>query len=487
MPRFTYHAAIPILALAGFLSACTVGPDFLEPPAPATRNFTTGGDQIKTEDQHVVPGQKVSAEWWKAFQSPQLDDVMQKALDGNNTLAGAKATLAQAQEQINAAAGSLWPQLSFGGTVGRQKYGKSLFGPSDITIPPFTYYTVGPQVSYLLDLAGGERRGVEQDEALAQFQSYETDAVRLSLTGNVVAQALGIASAKAQIAAIQQIIADDRRNVDLVEKARAAGSGTLTDVLSAQSQLAADQTLLPPMEQQLSVATHALSILTGKAPADWQPPDFTFAQLHLPSELPLSLPSELVRERPDIMAAEAQLHAASAAIGVATANLYPSINLSANVTQQMLTPGNLFNPAANAWALMAGLTAPIFSGGTLEAEKRGAEDAWQAALANYQQTVLQSFGQVADVLKALEHDGQQIKAQQYALKTAQSSLKLARTSYKEGNIGILQVLDAERDYNEAQLAMARVQAQRYQDTALLYLALGGGSLPPQHAELSPSP
>jgi NodT family efflux transporter outer membrane factor (OMF) lipoprotein len=224
------------------------------------------------------------------------------------------------------------------------------------------------------------------------------------------------------------------------------------------------------------VATHALSILVGKAPADWQPPDFTFKNVHLPPELPLRLPSELVHERPDIMAAESQLHAASAAIGVATANLYPSITLSANVTQQALSPGNLFNPASNAWALAAGLTAPIFSGGTLQAEKRGAEDAYQAALANYQQTVLQSFGQVADVLKAIEHDDAEIKAQRHALDTARSALKLARTSYKDGNSGILQVLDAERQYNEAQLAMTRVQAQQYQDTALLFLALGGGSL-----------
>ena len=467
---------ISILILTGFLSACAVGPDFSEPAAPPAKSFTAEGDQISIEGQHVVIGEKVSAEWWKAFQSPQLDDVMQKALADNNTIAGAKATLAQAQEQITAASGSLFPQVSFGGAAGRQKYGKSLFGPSDITIPPFTYYTVGPEVSYLLDFAGGERRGVEQEEALAQFQSYEADAIRLSITGNVVAQALGIASARAQIAAIEQIIADDRRNLDLVEKSRAAGAATLTDVFSAQSQLASDQTLLPPMEQQLSVATHALSILTGKAPADWQPPDFTFAQLHLPAELPLSLPSELAHQRPDILAAEAQLHAASAAIGVATANLYPSITLSADVTQQFLSPGNLFNPASMAWALAAGLTAPIFSGGTLQAEKRAAEDAYQATLSNYQQTVLESFGQVADVLKALEHDSQEIKAQHYALETAQSSLKLARTSYKEGNIGVLQVLDAERQSNEAELAMARVQAGRYQDTALLFLALGGGSL-----------
>jgi NodT family efflux transporter outer membrane factor (OMF) lipoprotein len=421
-------------------------------------------------------GKKVPVDWWQAFQSSQLNDVMQQALAGNRNLASMQATLSEAQAQVQSASGALDPQLSLGGNVGRQKYGKSLFGPSSFQIPPFTYYSVGPQVSYLLDFAGGKRRGIEQEKALAQYQEYETQATKLSLTGNVVSQVIGIASAKTQIAVIEQISADDQKNIALIKKARTIGSATLPDLLSGQSQLAADQALLPSLQQQLSVARHALAILVGQAPANWQVPDFNFAEFHLPAELPLSLPSELVRQRPDIMASESQLHAASAAIGIASANFYPSLTLSANMTQQALSPAKLFDVSSNAWALAGGLTAPLFNGGTLTAQKHAAEDAYQSALANYQQVVLQSFGQVADVLKALEHDDQQIKTVQRALDTAELTLKLTQTSYQLGNIGVPQILDAQRQYHESALSLARAQVQQFQDTALLYLALGGGTL-----------
>jgi len=478
MHSSTHHSMklLTSFILTAFLSACTVGPNFVAPQPPATQNFTQEGDQLNTDSQHLVMGKKVSADWWLAFQSPQLNDVMQQAMAGNHNLASMQATLLEAQAQVEAASGALDPQVSLGASAGRQKYGKSLFGPSDFHIPPFTYYSVGPQVSYLLDFAGGKQRGIEQQKALAQYQVYQTSAAKLALTGNVVSQVMEITSAKAQIAVIEQIIADDQKSIALIQTAKAIGSATLPDLLSAQSQLEADQALLPALQQQLSTATHALAVLVGQAPADWHAPNFTFAEFHLPSELPLSLPSELVRERPDIMAAESQLHAASAAIGVATANLYPSLTLSANMTQQALTPAKLFDISSNAWALAGGLSAPLFNGGTLRAQKHAAEDAYQSALANYQQVVLQSFGQVADVLKALEHDDQQIQAQKRTLNTAESTFKLTQTSYQLGNTGVPQVLYAERQYHEAALTMVRAQIQQYQDTALLYLALGGGTL-----------
>jgi NodT family efflux transporter outer membrane factor (OMF) lipoprotein len=466
---------VTVIGCALLVSACASGPDFVAPQPPRTQKYTIEGDDNLTGAQRIVHGQKPMKEWWRAFRSPALDQVMARALTDNNDLAATRARLARAREQVDAVAGALWPQVSLDAVAGRQKYGVALFGPSDITIPPFTYYTLGPQVTYLLDFAGGERRAVEEQKALAEYQTYQFDAFRLSLTGNVMAQALGIASAKAQLAVMEDIIANDRMNVDLVQIARNIGSATLVDVLSAQSQLAGDQALLPSLRQQLSIAEHALAILVGKAPADWHTPAFELSAFSLPSDLPLSLPSELVRARPDIRASEKQLHAATAAIGVATANLYPSITLTANTLQESLTLGNLFNASANTWAFAAGLTAPIFNGGALRAKKRAAEDAYLAALADYKQVILESFGQVADVLKALEHDAEQIDAQQHALETAQSSLKLARLSYRAGNIGILQVLDAERLFNQARLGLTRSHVQRYQDTALLYLALGGGS------------
>jgi NodT family efflux transporter outer membrane factor (OMF) lipoprotein len=247
-----------------------------------------------------------------------------------------------------------------------------------------------------------------------------------------------------------------------------------TDVVSAQRQLAADETQQPGPQQLLDVAKHALAVLVGRAPAEWSPPDFDLASLTLPDPLPVSLPSELVHQRPDILAAEAQLHAASAKIGVATAQLYPDITLSGTLGAAALNPGSLFSPASLVWSIAAGLAAPIFDGGTREAERRAALAAFKAAAADYQLTVLQAFGQVADILRALAHDGQLLAAQQHALEAASESVRLQQLSYSAGGSGVLPLLDAQRQYEQARLGYARAQAQRYQDTLQLLVAMGGG-------------
>jgi NodT family efflux transporter outer membrane factor (OMF) lipoprotein len=418
-------------------------------------------------------GKKIEGDWWVAFQSPALNDVIALALTGNQDIESAKARMAQAEEAVTAAEGALLPQISLGGTAGRQKYGAALFGPLDIGIPPFTYYTAGPSVSFPLDLFGGERRTVEEKKAFLAYQRYALDAAYQSLTAHVTAEALAVAAAQAQTDALNKIIADDQRNVKLVQTAMEAGSGTKVELVSAQSQLAADRTLLPDLRQQQSTARHALAILTGKAPAEWSPPDFTLADFTAPSEIPVSLPSALVHRRPDILAAEAQLHVASAAIGVATANLYPKIDLMGTVTQQALTPGLLFNSVGNAWSLAANITQPIFDGGRLSAERRAAIDNYKAMLASYRQTILTAFGDVADRLQAVANDADRQQAQHAAVQTAAESLDLARRSFQAGNSGILDVIDAERRYAQAQLGLARAQSQRLLGIAQLYLALGG--------------
>jgi NodT family efflux transporter outer membrane factor (OMF) lipoprotein len=254
------------------------------------------------------------------------------------------------------------------------------------------------------------------------------------------------------------------------------GSVSKTDVLTADSQLASDETLLPPLDHQLAVARHALAVLVGQTPADWSPPDFDLGEIKLPRELPVSLPSELIHHRPDILAAEAQLLAATAAVGIATANLYPQITLTASGGQQTLpSTWRLFDRSSSAWSLISGLTAPIFDGGTLRADRRAAIDELHASAERYQQTVLESFGQVADVLDALSQDARTLAAQTRALAVAQSSLELSRESYGAGNTGILQVLDAQRQRQQAQLGFVRAQAQQYLDTTQLFLALGGGA------------
>jgi NodT family efflux transporter outer membrane factor (OMF) lipoprotein len=466
---------LPLLS-AFLLSGCTLGPDFKTPEPPKVGGYAAKGDAPAPDDQRVALGKAIESDWWTGFRSPALDDTVRLALSGNLDIEEARQRMAEAEEQVNVAEGALLPQVSLGATAGRQKYGKSLFGPLDIAIPPFTYYSVGPTVSFPLDLFGGQRRTVEEQQAFLEYEHHELDAAYQSLTAHVAAEALALAAARAQIEIVQAIINDDQRNVDLVQQAITSGSGTRVQLVSVQSQLAQDRALLPDLRQNESSARHALTILTGKAPAEWSPPDFTLAQFTIPAELPVSLPSELVHRRPDILASEAQLHVASAAIGVATANLYPNISLSGTVTQQALTPGGMFNSVNNAWSIAANLTQPIFDGGRLSAQKRAAMDNYLAQLASYRQTILNAFGEVADRLQALANDADRVKAQASAAETAAQSLELARDSYQAGNSGILDVIDAERRYGQAQLALSHAKAQRLLDTTQLYLAAGSAKI-----------
>jgi NodT family efflux transporter outer membrane factor (OMF) lipoprotein len=316
-------------------------------------------------------------------------------------------------------------------------------------------------------------RSVEQQYALAEVRKHQLEAAYLAVTGQAVMQALAIASARAQITTLETILGQDRDNLKLVQTAFDDGSVARIDVVSAQSQIANDMALLPPLRQELTKAHHALSVVLGQPPANELPADVDLAQITLPLELPVSLPSELAHRRPDILAAEAQLHAATSAVGVAESNLYPKIQLTATLGQQAVKAGQLFDSADTAWSVLSGLTAPLFDGGTLHAEKRAAVAAMHAAAASYEQTVLEAFGQVADMLEALNHDAEQLDAQVQAQEAAQSSLELARASYAEGNTGVLQVLDAERSYQQARLGYVRAVAQRYLDTVQLFLALGG--------------
>jgi NodT family efflux transporter outer membrane factor (OMF) lipoprotein len=467
------------MALA-WLAACTVGPDFIRPPAPADHGYLAPGEQGQaehsdiTDQQREAPGQRISGDWWTLFHSSDLDRVVKQAIAGNGDLAAAQSSLIRAQQQVVAAGGALYPQVDLSAAIDRERVNLTAATGAVTPTPVYNLYQVGPTITYALDLFGGLQRRVEQTGALAEVAGYQLDATYLALTGDVVVQALTIASLRAQIRATEDIIADDRQNLDLVRTAKAAGSTTEVDVLHAESQLANDRTLLPPLRQRLVVARHALAALVGQAPADWSPPDFDLDALQLPQDLPVSLPSALVRQRPDVLAAEAALHSASAAVGVATAAMYPDIALSANLLQEALFPGHLFQVASTAASVGAGVTAPLFHGGTLQAEKASAEADYRTALARYQQTVVRSFTQVADILQALANDADELAAQKRALASAEASLSLTRLSYSVGNVGVLQVLDAERQYQQARLGAVRAQAQRYLDTAQLFLAMGGG-------------
>jgi len=474
-PRVPGPRAIVLACVLGF-GGCAAGPDFVRPTAPSAARYTV--DTLRGEDasasdsvQHIALGREIEHDWWTLFGSDAIDQLVKQAVAHNRSLAASTATLKQARELALAQAGSRYPKLDLTAGAGRQQYGNEFLG--GFKIPPFTYFAVGPTVSYALDYTGGVARGVEQRFALAEEERHRLDAAYLAVTGQAVLQTLAIASARAQIATVETILAQDRDNLRLVQTAFDNGSVAREDVVSAQSQIANDMTLLPSLRQDLATARHALSVVLGQGPASELPPDVDLAQITLPRQVPVSLPSELAHCRPDILAAEARLHAATSAVGVAQSNLYPKIELSATAGQQSLQADQLFDRASNAWSLIAGLTAPIFDGGTLRAEKRAAVEAMHASAADYEQTVLEAFAQVADLLEALDHDAEQLDAQAQAQQAAQSSLDLARASYREGNAGVLLVLDAERSYQRARLGYVRAVAQRYLDTVQLFLALGG--------------
>jgi NodT family efflux transporter outer membrane factor (OMF) lipoprotein len=477
------------LAAAALLGGCAVGPNFHRPGAPATAAYRPPGESrpvgsaaaaaqqrapaVGPYAQQILLGAPAVADWWTLFGSPQLDELMRRALADNHDLAAAKATLTQARELVAAQTGRLFPQVGLQASSGRQKYGKEFLGSLVASVPPFTYESFGANVSYTLDYDGATARSIEQQKALEQYERNELDAARLMLTGDVASEAVIIAATRGEIRAAAELLSEDRDNVRLVRTAFDNGSVSKLDVLTAQSQLASDQTLLPPLYQQLAAARHALAVLLGRSPAEWSQPDLELTDLRLPRQLPVSVPSQLVRRRPDILAAEAQLHAATAAVGVATANLYPQINLTATLGQQALTPGKLFDASSTAWSLIAGLTQPIYEGGTLRAERRASLDALHASAERYQQVVLDSFGQVADLLDALDHDAQLVAAQANARDTSQASLELSRQSYQAGNTGILQVLDAQRERQRAELGFLEAQSHQYLDTVQLMLAVGG--------------
>ena len=466
-----------LIGLAGIVGACTVGPDFLSPKEPEQQAYTEK-NSAEHGAQHFAMGQEIKADWWALFHSPELDGVVQQAIAGSPTLLQAKATLAQAQQQTAAAEGGLYPQANLDANAVRQRLDFAAEGiPSIPGFPQFKefdVFSIGPSVRYDLDLWGGTRRLIEERQAQAEYQGYQLAAAYLTLTSNAVMQAVNVAAIRAELGAAQDIIASDEQNLKLVKGEMEAGEATLIDVESAQSQLDNDRAQIPPLRQQLSVARHGLALLVGTTPAQWSPPDFDLDKLELPAELPVSLPSQLVHQRPDILSAEAQLHAATAAVGVATAQLYPNISLTAAYEQIAINPNAFILPQSNAWNIGIGLAQPLFRGGELTAQKEAAIQAVNAADAGYKQVVLQSFNQVANALTGLQHDAELLAAQRRALDTAQRSLKLTRDSYQGGNIGILLVLDAQRRYQQARVGFVRAEAQRRLDTVTLFAAMGGG-------------
>lgn len=466
----TMRTTVALAALSAGLAACTVGPNFDRPVDPKVSSYLMAGDAPLSATPKMLQGQAPAGRWWTAFRSPELDATVDQALSDSPTLEEANAALAQARAQAGVVKGAAGVQADANAGVQRERVNIAGFGLSGFPSPTFWLYSVGTGVGYDLDLAGGNRRMIEGAKARAEAQGWRTDAAYLSLSANVVVEAVTIASLRAQIAALEQAVRDDKDTVELTRKAIAAGGAAPANQVGATTQLAQDSALLPPLRQQLSEARHRLALLVGRAPSEWAAPDFDLSKLEAPAEIPVSLPSAMVHDRPDIRAAEADLHAAVADVGVQTAKLYPDVRLSGSIEQGALTPGNILSYGYSGWNLGPQLSVPVFHAGALRAGREAARAQAQAALARYKGVVLNAFVQVADVLEALAHDEEALKAEGLAVDSATSNLNDARLSFREGGGTLLELIDAQRQLNQARRAHAAALGQKYVDTARLFAA-----------------
>jgi NodT family efflux transporter outer membrane factor (OMF) lipoprotein len=478
--RNTYSAATLIAALA--VAGCAVGPDFHPPEAPATARYTPALLPAETvsvpessglgqfgASQHFVSGQDIPAQWWTLFHSEPLDQLMRSAIADSPTLAAAQAALRQARENLAVQRGNLiFPAVD--ANLGVERSNVLLGFPGTI----YTVDSASVSVSYKLDIFGGSRRTLEAFRSQIDYQDFQLEAAYLTLTSNIVTTVVQEASLRAQIVAVREILAAQEKQLGVIDRQFQLGGVSKADVLAQRTQVAQTRALLPPLDKQLAQTRHRLAVLTGKLPSEAVLPDFEMTSISLPEQLPVSLPSSVVRQRPDIRAAEALLHQASAQIGVATANLYPQISLSGNYGSEALKPSDLFSAPSVAWTLLGGLVQPLFHGGALNAQRRGAVAAYDQAEAQYRETVLLAFQDVADTLRALEEDALALKTQADAEVTAREALDLTQRQFKLGAVSFLTLLNAQRQYQQTHISLVQAEAARYTDTAALFQALGGG-------------
>lgn len=473
--------SVAIFALAG----CAVGPNFREPAAPGVDRYTTAplpnstatADTAGGDAQRFLEGENVPQRWWTTFGNAELDRRVQQAFQHSPSITAAQAALRQAEETAKAARGSLFPSLDANLGATRAKQSAAQFaglGGGAVTSKPFTVYNAGVSVGYVFDIFGGVRRGIEAQQAQADVSRAQLDATYLTLAANVITASLQEASLREQVKATREIVDSLKQELDIARKQQAIGAKSLSDTLAVRSQLAATEATLPPLEKQLSATQNQLATYLGVTPAQLQLQPVTLADVTLPADIPVSLPSTVVAQRPDIRAASAQLHAATAAVGVATADMLPKLTLNGSLTSQSLTESGLFAAGSGGWSIGLGLLQPLFHGGQLLHQKRAAEAGMDAALAGWQQTVLVAFQNVADSLQALDYDAQSLRAQSISAQDAEKLLLLTRTQYRVGAVDYLTLLSAERQYQQARIAEIAARASRLADTAALYAALGGG-------------
>jgi NodT family efflux transporter outer membrane factor (OMF) lipoprotein len=471
------------LALLLLIGGCAVGPNFKQPAAPQDAGYATtplpdslpaGTGASAGEAQRFAQGSDVAGDWWTLFHSAQLDELIAQSLAGNPDLKAAQAALSVARENVLAQRGAYYPSVAGGFAASRQRQSGQIAPTPNSNIFLYNLFTPEVTVAYVPDVFGLNRRTVESLSAQQQEARFQMIATYNTLIANVVVTAIQGSSVRLQIEATRELLDAESSTLKIVEYQLAKGYASRLDVAAQEAQLAQVAATLPPLLKQQAQLRDLLAALVGRFPNQAPAGDLQLASLQLPEELPVSLPSALVAQRPDVRQAEANLHDASAKIGIAIANRLPNIQLTANAGSTALALNQLFTEGTGFWSIGAAATAPLFQGGTLLHQERAAKAAYDEAAEQYRSTVLSAFQNVADTLVALEQDAAGLKAASAATDAARVTLDLAQEQWQRGYAGYLALLSAQQSYQQARIGLVQAQAARYADTAALFQALGGG-------------
>jgi len=466
-----------------FTSACVVGPRFKKPaapdvsgytPAPITTTTTATPNVAGGEAQHLAEGGDIPGDWWTLFHSKPLNDLIERALKANPDLKAAQAALLVARENVLAQRGAYYPSVSGSFSATRAKTSYEVSPVPNASVFQYSLFTPEVSVSFVPDVFGLNRRTVESLKAQQEQARFALAATNITLSSNVAAAVIQEASLRAQVDATNELIKINTNMLDILRSQYAKGYASELDVAAQESQLAQVAATLPPLLKQLAQQRDLLAVLAGGFPDKDLPEKFELSNLQLPQELPVSIPSKLVEQRPDVRQAEENLHSASALIGVARANRLPSFNLTGDIGSMALAFGNIFAAGNGFRDVSAGVTQPIFQGGTLMHRERAARAAYVQADEQYRSTVLTAFQNVADTLNALQQDADGLKAAAASKDAAAVTLDLARKQFQAGYVNYLGLLSAEQAYQQAVINLAQAEGNRYADTAALFQALGGG-------------
>ncbi len=481
-PRFgtaNHHpGGIGLIAVA-LLAGCALGPDFVTPAPPAVVGYLPPIGSSKPADfifgQTLIGGGEIPSHWWESFRSPHLNDLIECGIAHNPNLQAAEAAVRMAQATAYAQEGALFPVIGANFNPTRQEIPqKALITNAATGADIYSLHTGQVTVAYVADVFGGVHRQVESVQAQAELQSFQREGVYITLTSNIALAAIQEASLRAQIAATHRIVDLQAKLLNILHRQNERGQIAQPDVVTQETAVAQAKLLLPPLERQLAQQRNLIAVLTGRFPSDYSEPSFDLGSFHLPRALPLSLPADLVRQRPDIRVAEAAVHMANAQVGVAIANRFPQITLTGNIGSTALAFSQLFSPGTVAWLMAGNIAETVFDGETLRNRERASEENWNITVAQYQSTVLTAFQNVADTLRALQADSRTLGAAIAAEQSAARGIDLVRRQVERGQVSLPILLNAEQAYLQTSLARVQAEAARLSDTVALFQALGGG-------------